>query len=198
VVAHLRLDLPTRRGPLELAQTGEVFHALMSTPELDHLIRLIGETIEEVRSDGWAVNLLTELGPTTFIPEEVATPLPTFETADVERLRVASEPMELVPRERLGKLGRIEAVDVLTTVILFTVRSTGLTTQYHVPGSPEALSGDAEVDLGIVLRQADGRELFVSTSGFFAEFAVGGLKGNQERLQQCKRTTVTSLRMARS
>jgi hypothetical protein len=175
-----------------------MFHALMPAPELDHLVRLIGETIEEVRSDGWAVNLLTGLGPSTFIPEEVATPLPTFETADVERLRVASEPMKLVPRERLGKLGRIEAIDVLTTVMLFTVRPTGLTIQYRVPGSPEAMSGDAEVDLGIVLRQADSRELFISTSGFFAEFAVGGLKGNHGRLQHCKRTTVTNLRVARS
>ena len=177
-----------------------MFHAVMPVRELDQLVEIVGETVDEVRSDLWAVTLLTRRGATTFIPEEVATPIPLFQSADVERLRVASEPLGTIPHERVRNLGRIDGVDVLTTVVGFTITGPErhLAFDYRMPGSVEATSGDAELDLGVVLRCSNLGGLFVSTRGFFAEFAVGGLKHDRGRLQQCERTPLIELRAKRA
>lgn len=89
---------------------------------------------------------------------------------------------------------------VLTTVVQFAVVDAPvpyLTEEYTLPGSRNPAVGQVELDLGVVLLCAGGREIFISTHGFFVEFALGGLKDEESRLAKCTRTPLSEVSAAR-
>jgi hypothetical protein len=183
-----------------------MFYEVKLSPEECFLLAsLIGQPIELVATDGWAVELRVGTTLLSVIPKEVATPDAAHQDGVFERplIQAVTEPLQPEHSRVIGeRLGVLRAVNVISTLIGFSPvvdcpaeeiipgvmlpESRGYGWVYYPPLQCEqaALETGAgalvDLDIAFELIAEECRSVVVYTSGFFVNVSIRGLPLDQE------------------
>ena len=181
------------------------YEVKLSPGECGLLASMIGQPLERVATDGWAVELRVGSMLLSIIPEEIATPDADHPYGDVERplvqLGVEPQPPEdvKVVGERLGMIRAVKLVsiligfspvvdfppeEILPGVMLPAGRGYGWV--YYPPGQREQAEQEAgagalvDLDIAFELVTDECPSLVVYTRGFFVHANMQGLPSAED------------------
>ena len=183
-----------------------MFYAVKLSPgECGLLASLIGQPLERVGTDGWAVELRAESTLLSVIPEEIPTPDAEHPYGAVERPMVQAglEPLPPEHAKVVGeRLGLVRFVKVVSTLMGFSPvmdcppeeitpgvvlpASRGYGWVYYPPRQREQAEQEAgagavvDLDIAFELATDEHASLVVYTRGFFVQVSLQGLPSDEE------------------
>jgi hypothetical protein len=175
------------------------YEAHISEAELMLLSTVLGEELHIANPVVWCAELATSHSKIVVLPEEVPTPDKEHPYGTVDRIKIsiAGASTSSTSSGPLQRLGTVQAVEVISTVVAFTrvkkypsqnlagvtlPASTGYGYIYHHPDQLEALQiafpeEDALVslDMGVKFVTDNNPNVILYTSGYFVHAAFDGL-----------------------